>query len=51
MSKSASPIPPGFHSLTAQLSVNGAAAYIDFLKRAFSAVEITRRPVAVVKGA
>ena len=44
MSKSASPIPPGFHSLTAQLSVNGAAAYIDFLKRAFSAVEIARSP-------
>src|ERR1017187_4667490 len=44
MSKSANPIPPGFHSLTAQLSVNGAAAYIDFLKRAFNAVEIARSP-------
>lgn len=44
MSKPASPIPPGFHSLTPQLSVNGAAAYIDFLKRAFNAVEIARSP-------
>jgi uncharacterized glyoxalase superfamily protein PhnB len=44
MSKPANPIPPGFHSLTPQLSVNGAAAYIDFLKRAFNAVEIARSP-------
>jgi len=44
MPKPANPIPPGFHSLTAQLSVNGAAAYIDFLKRAFNAVEVARSP-------
>ena len=44
MSKSANPIPPGFHSLTAHLSVSGAAAYIDFLKRAFNAIEIDRSP-------
>jgi uncharacterized glyoxalase superfamily protein PhnB len=44
MPKPASPIPPGFHSLTAHLSVNGAAAYIDFLKRAFNAIEIDRSP-------
>jgi uncharacterized glyoxalase superfamily protein PhnB len=44
MPKPASPIPPGFHSLTAHLSVNGAAAYIDFLKRAFDAIEIDRSP-------
>ena len=44
MPKPASPIPPGFHSLTAQLSVNGAVAYIDFLKRAFNAVEVARSP-------
>jgi len=31
-------------SLTAQLSVNGAAAYLDFLQRAFHAVEIARSP-------
>ena len=45
MSKPASsPIPPGFHSLTLHVSVNGAAGYIDFLKRAFNAVEISRAP-------
>ena len=33
MPKPANPIPPGFHSLTAHLSVNGAAAYSDFLQR------------------
>jgi len=44
MPKPANPIPPGFHSLTAHLSVNGAAAYIDFLKRAFNAIEIDRSP-------
>jgi uncharacterized glyoxalase superfamily protein PhnB len=44
MPKPANPIPPGFHSLTAHLSVNGAAAYIDFLQRAFNAIEIDRSP-------
>jgi PhnB protein len=44
MSKSASPIPPGFHAITPHLNVEGAAAYIDFLTRAFGAVEISRSP-------
>ena len=44
MAKPANPIPPGFHSLTVHLAVNRAADYIDFLKRAFSAVEIARSP-------
>ena len=44
MAKPANPIPPGFHSLTVHLAVNGAAAYIDFLKRAFNAVEISHSP-------
>jgi uncharacterized glyoxalase superfamily protein PhnB len=44
MPKPANPIPPGFHSLTAHLSVNGAAAYSDFLQRAFNAVETARSP-------
>ena len=44
MSKPTSPIPPGFHSLTPHINVDGAAAYIDFLKRAFGAVEINRSP-------
>jgi PhnB protein len=44
MPKPANPIPPGFHSLTVHLVPNDAAAFADFLKRAFSAVEITRSP-------
>jgi uncharacterized glyoxalase superfamily protein PhnB len=44
MSKPVSPIPPGFHSLTTHLTVEGAARYIDFLTRAFGAVELTRSP-------
>ncbi len=44
MAKPANPIPSGFHSLTAHLTVNGAAAYSDFLQRAFNAVEIRRSP-------
>jgi PhnB protein len=42
MPKPANPIPPGFHTLTPHLSVNGAERYIDFLKRAFDAVELDR---------
>ena len=38
------PIPKGFHSITPHLSVKGAAEFIDFLKRAFGAVELTRMP-------
>jgi uncharacterized glyoxalase superfamily protein PhnB len=44
MSKPTTPIPPGFHSLTPHLIIKGAAAYIDFLKKAFGAVEIRRSP-------
>jgi uncharacterized glyoxalase superfamily protein PhnB len=44
MSKPANPVPPGFHTVTPHLAVNGAAAYIDFLKRAFGAVEVARAP-------
>jgi uncharacterized glyoxalase superfamily protein PhnB len=44
MPKPANPIPPGFHTITPHLSVNGAAAYIDFLKQAFDAVELSRSP-------
>ena len=42
MSKASSHLPPGFHTVTVHLTVNGAAAYIDFLKQAFDAVELTR---------
>ena len=44
MGKSTTPIPPGFHSITPHLHVKGAANYIDFLARAFGAVEISRSP-------
>ena len=39
-----SPIPPGFHALSLHLNVDGAAAYIGFLKNAFGAIEISRSP-------
>jgi len=38
----ASPIPEGYHSLTPSLTVRGAAGAIDFYKRAFGAVELSR---------
>ncbi len=45
MAKANSPIPPGFHTVTPHLIIKGgAAAYIDFLKKAFNAVEIARSP-------
>ena len=44
MTKPANPIPEGFHTLTVHLTVNEAAKYIDFLKRAFNAVEVSRSP-------
>jgi PhnB protein len=44
MAQSTTPIPSGFHSLTPHLVVKGAAEYIDFLKKAFNAVEIRRAP-------
>lgn len=44
MPNEVTPIPPGFHSLTIHLSVQGAAAYADFLKRAFGAEEMHRSP-------
>ena len=44
MAKAKNSIPEGFHTLTPHLTVNGAANYIDFLKRAFNAVEVSRSP-------
>jgi uncharacterized glyoxalase superfamily protein PhnB len=46
MAKASSYLPSGFHTLTAHLTVDGAAQYIEFLKRAFDAVELTRSPAA-----
>src|SRR5262245_15030414 len=44
MSKASSYLPEGFHSLTVHLTVKGAAEYIEFLTRAFDAVELGRSP-------
>ena len=38
----AQPIPDGYHSVTAYLTVPGVARLMDFLKQAFGAVEIDR---------
>jgi uncharacterized glyoxalase superfamily protein PhnB len=38
------PIPEGYHTVTPLLSVKGAARLIDFLKKAFGAVEVYRFP-------
>ena len=46
MAKASSYLPSGFHTLTAHLTVDGAAQYIEFLKRAFDAIEWTRSPAA-----
>ena len=42
MAKASNPIPPGFHTLTAHLTVPDAARYLEFLKRAFNAEETAR---------
>lgn len=44
MAKAKNPIPESFRTLTPHIVVNGAANYIDFLKRAFGAVEVYRAP-------
>ncbi len=44
MAKASQPVPHGFHALTIHLTVAGCADYIEFLKRAFNAVEISRSP-------
>jgi PhnB protein len=44
MAQTVTPIPEGLHTITSHLTVNGASDYIDFLKRAFGAVEVSRAP-------
>ena len=44
MPNTVSPIPPGYHSLTPYLTCRGAAAALDFYKKAFGATEIMRMP-------
>jgi len=42
MAETLNPIPEGMHTITPHLTVDGASDYIDFLKRAFGAVELHR---------
>jgi PhnB protein len=42
MSARVKPIPDGHHTITPYLSIKGAAAAIDFYKRAFGAMEMMR---------
>jgi PhnB protein len=42
MAKAAKPVPAGFHTITAQLVLDDAAAAIDWYKRAFGAEEVNR---------
>jgi uncharacterized glyoxalase superfamily protein PhnB len=44
MSKSVNPIPAGYHTITAQLSIDGAQAAIDFYKKAFGAEVLDHAP-------
>ena len=44
MSKASSYLPTGLHTLSVHLTVSEAAQYIEFLKRGFDAVELTRSP-------
>ena len=44
MNAQVKPIPDGMHSLTPHLVCAGAAEAIDFYKRAFGAIELTRLP-------
>jgi PhnB protein len=39
------PIPPGFRTVTPYLAINGAAAAIDWYKKAFNAKELARQTV------
>ena len=42
MASKVNPIPDGYHTVTPYLIIKGAAAAIDFYKRAFGAVELFR---------
>ena len=44
MPKPGKPIPDGYHTITPYLTVKGAAAALDFYKRAFGAEEICQFP-------
>lgn len=42
----ANPVPAGYHTITPYLAVHGVPETIDFLKKAFNAVEIDRHTLA-----
>ena len=44
MPQSASPIPPGYHTVTPYLAIREAAKAIEFYKHAFDATEVMRVP-------
>jgi PhnB protein len=44
MAKAAKPIPDGYHSVTAQLTLDNAAQTIEWYKKAFGAEEVSRSP-------
>lgn len=44
MPQSASPIPPGYHTVTPYLAIRDAAKAIEFYKNAFDATEVMRVP-------
>lgn len=44
MAKSKTPVPEGFRTITPHVTVKGAAKFMEFLKRAFGAVEVDRAP-------
>ncbi|MGC2694849.1 MAG: VOC family protein [Candidatus Angelobacter sp.] len=44
MANKVKPIPDGYHHVTPYLIIKGAAAAIDFYKKAFGAVEVMRMP-------
>jgi PhnB protein len=44
MANKVKPIPEGYHNITPYLVIKGAAAAIDFYKKAFGAVEVMRMP-------
>ena len=42
MASKAKPVPDGYHTVTTNLTIRGAAAALEFYKRAFGATEIMR---------
>jgi PhnB protein len=44
MKSKVKPVPEGYHTVTTYLTIDGAAAAIDFYRRAFGAKEICRMP-------